>query len=489
VTSIRRQLTRELLAVYLVLSGCGVAAVYLVARWEVVREFDDLLRAKALAVGGMTAHRSNEIHVPTSDQFLENFREVGRYDFFEIWFRDGERIGRSPSMADADLPRFSGSFDHPKYWNLTLPTGRAGRAIGYVFTPKLSVMVHHPLPKVELELVVATDRESLDHNLTLLLATAIGCSVFLVLVTPWVVRHVLGRGLLPIARLAEQAAGIDAESLATRFNLAEVPVEVRPIFARLNDVLARLEDSFERERRFSADVAHELRTPVAELRSMVECAVKWPQTRDDSTDGEILAVTVQMERMVGRMLSLARSESRQIAVESEPVELDAFVRQAWNSFAQRAKTRRLNVTIRAAKATASVDPVLFASILKNLFENAAVYTPEGGSVDIRAEAKPDGFLLTVANSTLDLEAADIDHLFDRFWRKQAARTEGQHVGLGLSITRTFALAMGWTLSASLDQERRLVISLESGITPSAGRGSTGEAVMLGEIAGMCSASN
>jgi len=462
VISIRRQLTRELLLVYLLLSGCGVAAVYLTARWEVMQAFDDILRAKAMAVGGMTAHRSNEIHIPTSDQFLENFRGTARADFFEMWYRDGERIGRSPSMGEADLPRLSGSYDHPKYWNLVLPTGRAGRAVGYVFTPKISVMVHQPLPKVELELVVATDRALLDHNLALLLAATIASSVFLMLLTPAVVRHVLGRGLRPIDRLAEQAAGIDAESLATRFELAEVPVEVLPIFVRLNHVLARLEQSFERERRFSADVAHELRTPVAELRVMAECAMKWPHTRDESVDRNILAVALHMEEMVGRMLALARSEGRQMAVMRDTMAVDVLVDQAWRGFSARAQEKGLQVRMHTSAVTAQGDPVLFASILNNLFDNAVGYTPAGGSISVRLTPQSEGAVLTVANSTRDLNPEDVARLFERFWRKEAARSTSNHVGLGLSITRTFAQAMGWTLSAALDGEQRLVFSLASG---------------------------
>jgi signal transduction histidine kinase len=84
-------------------------------------------------------------------------------------------------------------------------------------------------------------------------------------------------GLSPLNQLANQAASITADSLATRFPTEIWPGELTPISSRLNDLLERLEQSFERERRFSADLAHELRTPIAELRSLAELALKWPE--------------------------------------------------------------------------------------------------------------------------------------------------------------------------------------------------------------------
>jgi two-component system sensor histidine kinase QseC len=236
-------------------------------------------------------------------------------------------------------------------------------------------------------------------------------------------------------------------------------VELQPICARLNALLARLEESFARERRFSADLAHELRTPLAELRSLAECALMWPETRDAATDRDTLAVARQMESLVGNMLALARAEHGRLAVRREPVAMEALVQEIWRPFQARAVARGLRPEMALQGTAATADPVLLRSILANLFDNAVNYAPAGGTVRITGDAGPAGVTVQVANATDNLEPADLDRLFDRFWRKEAARTDGNHTGLGLPLARMFAGAMDWTLTAALEGERRLVFTL------------------------------
>jgi len=102
---------------------------------------------------------------------------------------------------------------------------------------------------------------------------------------------------------------------------------------------------------------------------------------------------------------------------------------------------------------------LLRSILGNLFENAADYAPTGGEVQIRLQQNEAGVILRVANQAEGLDPADVAKLFDRFWRKEEARSGGRHFGLGLPLARMFAQAMGWTLTAAMDQQRQLEFTL------------------------------
>ena len=126
---------------------------------------------------------------------------------------------------------------------------------------------------------MASVRRELDRTLATLQLVLAGSGLLLLAATALVVPRVLRRELKPLQSLAAEAARIDAASLSARFATEGLPGELAPIAARLNELLARLEDSFERERRFSSDVAHEFRTPVAELRSLAELAIKLPDTR------------------------------------------------------------------------------------------------------------------------------------------------------------------------------------------------------------------
>jgi two-component system sensor histidine kinase QseC len=226
----------------------------------------------------------------------------------------------------------------------------------------------------------------------------------------------------------------------------------------LNDLLGRLQRSFERERRFSADLAHELRTPVAELRSLAECALKWPESRDAATDREVLAVAHQMERLVAHLLALTRAEEGRSEVVIEDVDVATFVPEVWQRFAAHAAERELAVTLEVAALTSRADRVLLRSILGNLFENAVVYAPPGSGITITATASEGRVAIAVANEAPEIGPDDLPKLFDRFWRKEAARTGGEHFGLGLALSRALAEAMGWELTAALREGRIVLVA-------------------------------
>ena len=131
-------------------------------------------------------------------------------------------------------------------------------------------------------------------------------------------------------------------TLSARFATEGLPGELAPIAARLNELLARLEDSFERERRFSSDVAHEFRTPVAELRSLAELAIKLPDTRAADADHETLAIALHLESILTHLLALARGEAGGLPVQRERVELAALLQNVCDPFREKARARELD---------------------------------------------------------------------------------------------------------------------------------------------------
>ncbi len=464
--SIRGQLTRNLLGAFFVLLGGALAALYFTARDELIEQFDDALRAKALAISSLTMMRDNSVRLDTRDQFFRSFAKNDFRDYLEIWGPDGKVLKRSDSLWGADLPLPEKAATRPKVWNLRLPNGRPGRVLAVKFATEQDEGDRRGNSnRMQLSLSVASDSEPLEEALTELLGIGTACGVVLYGATIWLVTRVLKRGLLPLGRLGEQAARINADSLTTRFPTENLPAELLPIAGRLNELLARLEVSFERERRFSADVAHELRTPLAELRSMAECALKWPESRDPAADQETLAIAAQMQAMVGSLLALVRGDQGQIVTRNVPVDLAALARDVWRPLAARAAERDLKVNWTATPVNLQADPALLRSIVGNLLENAVEYAPAGSGVDIGIETNASGARFWIRNPTENLSPDDVAKMFDRFWRKEEARSGGKHFGLGLSLARMFASAMGWTLTAGLDAQRRLEFTLTGPAMP------------------------
>ena len=133
----------------------------------------------------------------------------------------------------------------------------------------------------------------------------------------------LNRGLKPLRDLERQTDAIDATTLDARFDPTDAPVELRPVYERLNDLIHRLETGFDRERRFSSDLAHEMRTPVAELKMLSEVALKWPDQAGAGTHAETLDIARQLESMIESLLALARWESGEVSLQKETVDLAA----------------------------------------------------------------------------------------------------------------------------------------------------------------------
>lgn len=426
-----------------------MGALYFAAREAAIEQFDSALSAKAMALSALTFSTPKGVQAEFGNRFFRGTDDSKPRDFFELWDGNWRPLRRSASLGlTAELPHKVGHYRHPRFWNLTLPTHRAGRAIGFAFKPKS--LQGAPVSDTALRLVVASDRDGLDETLWGVLAIAAGSAVLLVGATLWIVPRVLRKGLHSLDELGAQAARIDAASLSTRFDTDGLPIELSPIANRLNDLLARLEGSFERERRFSADLAHELRTPIAELRSLTECALKWPQSRDASTDHETLAIAQQMERLVSYILALARAEEGLMRPTFEPIVVDAFLRDTWRPYVESAARRWLTMICDAPAVSCAADVALLRSVLTNLFDNAVDYAPPGSVIAVRATADAARVTITVRNEAPELSRADVRQLFDRFWRKEASRTGGKHVGLGLSLARAFASAMGWTLTADYD---------------------------------------
>jgi two-component system sensor histidine kinase QseC len=489
-STIRRQLTRKLLVAFAAPLVFGGAITYALIRGEAIEQFDAALEAQALAVSTVTRVRvDGVVDVDASARFMRDFdapnageqggpaegaagrgaagpdhdvqgEEPDTPALFQIRRIDGSSIARSASLGMADLPFEFGSADEPRLWNLTLPLGVAGRAVGFRFSPDPIEKRGGGPPAEDLVMVVAVDRRDLDRAVRSVALLLTGCGALLLIATFLVVPRVIRREFAPIEMLADQAGRITADSLGTRLAADALPGELAPIALRLNDLLARLETSFERERRFSADLAHELRTPLAELRSLAELAMKWPETRPADADRDVLAIATQMESIVTRLLAMVRSEHGELPIANEQTELGALLRQVWQPFEARASERALRVTWDvAAEAAVFTDPVVLRSILANLLQNAVEYTPANGAIAIHASAEKSGFEVRVRNDAGGLSAADVPRLFDRFWRRDAARSDTDHVGLGLSLARAFARAIGGDLTASMDDAGGLTLTV------------------------------
>ena len=264
--------------------------------------------------------------------------------------------------------------------------------------------------------------------------------LFLPLLIALVVWLTVKQGLRPLDRLARETEAIDSRNLGHRFGADRMPQELQPIGQRLNALVERLEISFkqiqvayQRERRFSDNVAHELRTPIAELHSLAEVALMFPHNRElgPKAHHETLAIARQMENLVSILLSLARCEAGIEALDLCPVNLDELVHEVWAAHQDRAA--QCGITCRreleGGIAVSSNQPLL-RSILDNLIGNAVDHSPEGAPMAIRVMSHHGQVRITIENANESLCPEDLEQIFEPFWQKDTSRAGTGHHGLG-----------------------------------------------------------
>jgi len=444
--SIRRHLLTSLLIGLTLVLGAAGAALFVQVRAILTSEFDRAERAEAALLVAQTEDDGEKVQL---DLFGISAPEYKRDEYYQLWLPDGQTVARSPSLGFDDLPRREG--------DVTLPDGRPGRAIIVQFVPMPAEEAQRPNPHPPtVTLVVAHDRIGLDRSLAGIGAGLLLVGTGVLVATALIVTTAVRRGLAPLEAVGQQAATIDAASLQLRFATDAMPAELLPIAGRLNDLLARLDEAFQRERRVTADIAHELRTPIAELRALAEVGVKWPE---EAAFQDALQIAQRMETLVTGLLALARHDAGQQPVAHEPVELRWVVDEVWSPLAEQARSRQLDVAIEiASDASWQTDPTLLRLIIANLLANAVEYTPERGVVRISGI----GSRLEVTNTANGLTSEDLPHLFERFWRKDVSRADAGHSGLGLVLAKSAATALNLSLTAEMPDATTLRLSLRGG---------------------------
>lgn len=258
----------------------------------------------------------------------------------------------------------------------------------------------------------------------------------------WAVR----RGTAPLRQLGEQLAQRTPGALDPVV-VADAPREMQPMLLALNDLLGRIGELMEGERRFTADAAHELRTPVAAIRMQAQVALR---EVDDALRRQALTATVagcdRAVRLVDQMLTLSRMESGH-APALAPVDLAAWVRQVAADLAPQALARSQLLSVDAPQTPCLVqgDATLLSVMLRNLLDNAIRYSPSGGQVEVRLTADAQGVRCAVQDTGPGLDDAALARLGERFFRVLGSGESGS--GLGWSIVRRVAALHGAKVTA------------------------------------------
>jgi signal transduction histidine kinase len=259
--------------------------------------------------------------------------------------------------------------------------------------------------------------------------------------------------LRPVARISEALVQLGPERLAARVPENLAPRELQPIIGQLNELLTRVEAAFIREKMTIANIAHELRTPVASLRCTLEFALAAERTPVERNVAErCLGVTLDLQRMITNLLALARIEAGLEQIVRQPVELIDLVERSWQPLAEEAIRRGVTLSGQGSCCGCFIAtaPDQARLALGNLLANAVAYARTGTAISLTVTAS-DGQTHLAIDNVSDLPPPPLEHLGQAFVRGDTARTGGDHAGLGLALVRRLMPLLGGSLALAVPQ--------------------------------------
>lgn len=408
----------------ILLLSVGLGIAWLVAAWfthiesreEIDHLFDAQLAQSAQVLLGTTRHDLHE-RVEHGEDEVTVSHEYEQKLAFQIWDETDllVRSATAPAIAlGADKEGFSE----------TILNGQAWRVFSrWDSRHEFMIQVAEPL----------AGRESLARHITLkmLLPTFAALPVLALLI--W---FGVGAGLQPLQQLKQEVKQRTANRLEP-VAMIGVPEEVTPLVKALNDLFARLESAFESERRFTADAAHELRTPLAALKIQAQVALRATDQAERYLALEnVLRGVDRATRLVEQLLALARVDPETAAAGYKQVDLHGLAATVMRDLAPLAHAKQIELALEedAANILCSVlgDDAQLKLLLRNLIDNAIRYTPEGGRVSVSVKNQA-GVMLEVRDTGPGIPEAEREQVLQRFYRIAGTGQDGS--GLGLSIVR------------------------------------------------------
>ncbi|MEI6415779.1 MAG: ATP-binding protein [Pseudomonadota bacterium] len=419
--SLRTHLLAMLLPA-LILGWLAAAALsYLDAHHEIDEMFDAQLVQFAKTLAGRVSRRPS-VAVSDDDEHEEDVDPQSHHPYerhlaYQVWDKEGRLLAHSP-FAGTLIPSAAPGFGD-QYWQ-----GQGWRVFGYQDTVRgVRVQVgekHHA-------------RSELSTKIAVKLLWPLGLALPVLAILIW---FGVGHGLARLDRLRIDVANREPDRLAP-LDASQAPIEVRPLVAALNALLVRVAETLDNERRFTADAAHELRTPLAGLKIQAQVALRTEDAPRQLALENVLKGVDQASRLVEQLLTLARLDP-QHGITRISLDLTALARQAAADLVPMAIEKGVDIAMEETGEPIAIegDAALLLILLRNLVDNAVRYTPSGGRVRLMVAHKPEGILLTVSDTGPGIAAEDQTRIFDRFFRILGSGESGS--GLGLSIVKRVA---------------------------------------------------
>ena len=438
--SIRLRLTLWYVLLVAVILAAFIAGVYFVLRQVLYNNLDESIQAQATAFLGSIKFEGDWPSVDNGapsgdDEDVEHFVRI--FDTSKsVVFESSAAVGRVPVDPQAITRALAGKSETRRFKMdgdplraKTFPVRRDGQIVGV--------------------LEVGQDEDDVSDTLGAVLRIMGAAYAVTLVVAVLGGAFLAGRALAPIDKITSLARRISAEHLDQRLNLPLPDDEVGRLARTFDDMIARLDDAFRRQRQFTADASHELRTPLTIIKGQIDVSLQ--QEREPEAYQQVLqAVNEEVDRLIrlaGSLLTLTRADAGEIHWTLENVDIHQVVAGPIEQVSPAAMDKGVGLHLdHGSPITIQADEDMLLQLMLNLLDNAIRYTPSGGQVDVGWKMNGGQVELWVRDTGIGISHEHLPYLFDRFYRvdKARSRVEGG-VGLGLAISRWIAEAHGGSI--------------------------------------------
>ena len=482
--SVRNYLILTILGSIALVVTISAVFVELLLKRNMQELFDNALRDKASAMMALIENDSEGIEFEFAGELMPEFEHPTNPQYFQIWIDDEVVFERSHSLKDANLTHENTELNSIKIQDVILPDGRPGRSAQAYFLLRQdgdegevddrgieeSVFLQEYTGvdsalyegSKYVKFSIARERESYETLIFQVRAIILISLMGILIVIAFVIIKLVGKALLPLVDLADQIQLIDDPSSQQRIVIHGFRSrEIVLIENQVNELLNRIASIMEREKIFSSNVAHELRTPLAELRTLSEIGAKTPVNlgRVLPFFKDVQDIALQMEKIVTALLQITRSEAGMLNISISRGRLSSFIDSAWLRAKRWSSKNHTFDNHISHNILLDTDCEKLEIIINNLFDNANEYSPDDSIIRVSVEQKGQFSDIKIQNPANDIESTDVSLMGDKFWRKEQSRSDSTHAGLGLSLADILAKQLGYNLDFYLDENRLMNVTL------------------------------
>lgn len=439
----------------------------LIEQW-LSKKYDESLISKIELMQTLTEFDEDGLEFEFADEYMTKYSTEIEPEYFQIWTNDHSFLEKSKSLGQDLLPEIGLSVGKKKLSDIILPDKRLGRIVYVSFYPKYdepedqdnkdrrNIDIDMPPPSPPLvTIAVAQERESLERMIVNVRLIFLIILILLPIALSTIVWFSLKKGMSPLNELSNKIITIDFENEGSYVRLDSAPKELHSVVSKFNLLLDNVRKSIDKEKQFSSNCAHELRTPIAEIRTIAEVTLIGTETRENLATAlnKIVSVSGRMEVIVNSLLTISKNEQSKVPVIYELVDIDCLVKECIHSLSALIANKKLNFKIdfRGNHEVMS-SKIEMTQIIINLISNAVIHSTARTSIELSWKCHENQFQFMLENTASEISNIEVDKLFQRFWKSDTSRTNSSNTGIGLSLVKVYCDKLDYIINASIHDE-------------------------------------